>query len=250
MKLALTVRYGYDEELIFAQQLGADAVVVRFDLGDPQDTDLAAVAHRVQVSGLQLAGVVLFGMSDEFRPWSDGLTGALLAAQAAGVDTLLCASPVRQSATLAEDLEAIVATAMATEVMVCLDSSRLLPEELVWLPAGSVHVELAVGLTPLEAGANLAADVGERVRSGGISAVRFEGGDRPLGDGPLNVAACVTAMAAAGYDGLVRAGTAALLATDDDWNPKGAANDLGYLRAVLQTLDSHRLVTDACRRSP
>ena len=147
----MTVRYGYDEELIFAQQLGADAVVVRFDLGDPQDTDLAPVAHRVQVSGLQLAGVELFGMSDEFRPWSDGLTGALLAAQAAGVDTLLCASPVRQSATLAEDLEAIVATAMATEVMVCLDSSRLLPEELVWLPAGSVHVELAVGLTPLEA---------------------------------------------------------------------------------------------------
>ena len=90
----------------------------------------------------------------------------------------------------------------------------------------------------LEAGANLAADVGERVRPGDISAVRFEGGDRPLGDGPLNVAACVTAMAAAGYDGLVRAGTAALLATDDDWNPKGAANDLGYLRAVLQTLDS------------
>ena len=44
--------------------------------------------------------------------------------------------------------------------------------------------------------------------------------------------------AAAGYDGLVRAGTAALLAADDDWNPKGAANDLGYLRAVLQTLDS------------
>ena len=71
-----------------------------------------------------------------------------------------------------------------------------------------------------------------------IAAVRFEGGDRPLGDGPLNAAACVTAVAAAGYDGLVRAGTAALLATDDDWNPKGAANDLGYLRAVLQTLDS------------
>ena len=77
MKLALTVRYGYDEELIFAQQLGADAVVVRFDLGDPQDTDLAPVANRVQVAGLQLAGVELFGMSEEFQPWSDGLTGAL-----------------------------------------------------------------------------------------------------------------------------------------------------------------------------
>jgi hypothetical protein len=93
MKLALTVRYGYDEELILAQQLGAD-LVVRFDLGDPQDTDLSPVVHRVQGTGLQLAAVELFGMSDEFQPWYDVLTGALLAAQDAGVDTLLCASPV------------------------------------------------------------------------------------------------------------------------------------------------------------
>ena len=238
MKLALTVRYGYDEELIFAQQLGADAVVVRFDLGDLQAPDLSPVVNRVQVAGLQLAGVELFGMADRFQPWSDELTGALQAARDAGVDTLLCASPTRQSATLAEDLEAVLATAMATDVTVCLDSSRLLPEELAWLPAGRVQVELAVGLAPLEAGAQLPAQLVARVRSGGLSAVRFEGGGRPLGDGSLDVPACAGAMAAAGYDGLVRAGAAALLAVDDDWNPKGAANDLGYLRAVLQTLNS------------
>ena len=238
MKLALTVRYGYDEELILAQQLGADAVVVRFDLGNPRDTDLSPVVHRVQVTGLQLAAVELFGMSDEFQPWSDGLTGALLAAQDAGVDTLLCASPVRHSATLAEDLEAVVTTAAATEVRICLDSSRLLPEELTWLPAGEVHVELAIGLPPLAAGAGLTSRTADRMRAGGVSSVRFEGNGRPLGNTLLDVPACIVAMAEAGYDGLVRAGAPALLAEDDDWNPKGAANDLGYLRAVLQSLDS------------
>ena len=68
MKLALTVRFGYDEELIFAQQLGADAVVVRFDVSGPQDIDLFPVAHRVRVAGLQLAGVELTGLADTFQP--------------------------------------------------------------------------------------------------------------------------------------------------------------------------------------
>ena len=236
MKLALTVRYGYDEELIFAQQLGADAVVVRFDLGDPQDTDLRPVAHRVQVAGLELAGVELTGMADTFQPWSDGLTGALLAAQSAGVDTLLCASPRRHASTLAVDLAAVVATTDATGVKVCLGSACLLPQELAWLPAGDVHVELAVGLPPLTAEAGLGAATASRIQAGGISSVRFEGGGRPLGGTVLDVPACMAAVVAAGYDGLVRAGAPPLLATDDDWNPKGAANDLGFLRAVLQTL--------------
>jgi sugar phosphate isomerase/epimerase len=236
MKLALTVRYGYDEELILAQQLGADAVVVRFDLGDPQDTDLAPAAHRVQVAGLELAGVELFGMSQQFQPWSDGLTGALLAAQDAGVQTLLCASPTRRAATLAEDLEAVVAAATATGVRVCIDSSSLLPEELAWLPAGDVHVELAVGLPPMQTGAGMAQAAAARVRAGGISSVRFEGGGRPLGDSPLDVPATIAALADAGYTGLIRAGAPPLLGEDDEWNPKGAANDLGYLRAVIQSL--------------
>jgi sugar phosphate isomerase/epimerase len=243
MKLALTVRYGYDEELIFAQQLGADSVVVRFDLGDPQDTDLSPVVHRVQMVGMQLAGVELFGMADEFQPWSNGLTGALLAAQDAGVTTLLCASPIRRSATLAVDLEAVGATAATTGVCVCLDSSCLLAEELAWLPAGDVHVELALGLAPLEAGDSLAAEAADRVSAGGVSSVRFDGGGKPLADGALNVPACFKALATAGYDGLVRAGSAPLLAEDDDWNPKGAANDLGYLRATLQTLRSRGLTS-------
>ena len=234
MKLALTVRYGYDEELIFAQQLGADAVIVRFDLGDPRDTDLAPVAHRVRVAGLQLAGVELSGMADQFQPWSDGLTGALLAAQNAGIDTLLCASPTQHASTLGQDLEAVVATTSMTGVRVCLDSSRLLPEELAWLPAGDVQVELVLGVPG--AGADGPAQAAARVHSGGISAIRFEGGGLPLGMGAIDVTAMLRAIAAAGYDGLIRAGAPPLLGEDDDWNPKGAANDLGYLRAVLQSL--------------
>ena len=238
MKLALTVRYGHDEEMILAQQLGADAVIVRFDLGDPQDTDLNPVAHRVRVAGLELAGVELIGMSDQFQPWSDGLTGALLAAQNADVGVLFCGSPVEHVETLAEDLAAVVATATATGVQIALDSACLLPEEIAWLPAGNVHIELALGVPPLEARTEMNDQACERVRAGGVSALRFEGGGRPLGCGGLDIPSCLAALAEAGFGGWVRAGAAPLLAEDEDWHPKGAANDLGYLRAMLQTLAS------------
>ena len=55
MILACTVRFGHDEELILAQQLGADAVIVRV----PQVTaeSVAAAIHRVAVTGLALVAV-------------------------------------------------------------------------------------------------------------------------------------------------------------------------------------------------
>ncbi|MFH1571273.1 MAG: hypothetical protein ABIL09_25010, partial [Gemmatimonadota bacterium] len=55
MRLALEVAYGYDEHLIFAQQLGADAVVVALDEWGP----VAGAAHRVRRTGLELAAVAL-----------------------------------------------------------------------------------------------------------------------------------------------------------------------------------------------
>lgn len=224
MRLALTVRHGYDQELVLAQRLGVDAVVARLDLADPQDTDLGPVVHDVRNAGLELAAVELFGMPDEFQPWSDGLTGALLAAEAAGVGKILCASPTRRAVSLAADLEAVVATATATSTTVCLDSSCLLPEELAWLPAGNVHIELVAGLTPLLPTANLSAELAQRIRAGGVDSVRFEGGGRPLDDGPLDVPGALAALAGAGFDGHVR---------------PGAVGDLDYLRTALLAADSN-----------
>ena len=238
MKLALTVRFGYDEELIFAQQLGDDAVIVRVDAPDPRDINLSPAAHRVRVAGLQLAGVELTGLADTFQPWSDGLLRALRAAASAGVDTLLCALPSARPATFATDLEATVTAATGTGVTVCLDAARLLPAELATLPAGSLCLELALGLPPTAAGPSVATDAATRIQAGGVRSVRFEGEGRPLGDTALDVPGCMVAIARAGYDGLIRPGAAPLLAQDDDWKPKGAANDLGYLRGVLQALHS------------
>jgi hypothetical protein len=233
MKLALTTRFGHDEELIFAQQLGADGVVVRTDLGDPADTDLVPVAHRVRVAGLDLAAVELTGLPSESSAWSNGLTGALLAAEAADIDRLLCAPPVARSARLAEEIAAVVAASSEAGVVLCLESSGLRPEDVAWLPAGNVRGELVI-----DAQHDIGATV-EQVRGGGVEAVRIEGGGQPLGEGGPDVPRLLAALAGAGFDGLVRAGAAPRLTDDDDdWNPKGAANDLGYLRAVLQSLAS------------
>ena len=227
MRLAFTTRFGHDDELIFAQQLGADAVVVRLELGSPSDTDLAPVAHRVRVAGLQLAG-----MPQQSVQWSDSLDRALVAAEDAGVDTLLCAPPTQASVNLSDQLSSVVATASATGVKVLLDSARLLPEHLDLLPAGNVQVELAID------GATAADDVAAGVRSGSVAALRFEGEGRPLGEAAVDVPQVLAAADDAGFDGWLRAGASAPLSDDDDWRPKGAANDLGYLRAIVQSLGS------------
>ncbi len=52
MILAATVRFGHDEDLILAQQLGADGVVVH--LSELIADAVAAAEHRAQISGLRL----------------------------------------------------------------------------------------------------------------------------------------------------------------------------------------------------
>lgn len=73
-----------------------------------------------------------------------------------------------------------------------------------------------------------------------MTCVRFDGGGRLLTDSSLKVPHWAMTLAAAGYRGWLRAGTPPRLVDDDDWNPKGAAADLGYLRAVVQSLGAGR----------
>jgi len=86
------------------------------------------------------------------------------------------------------------------------------------------------------AAASLPATLAAQVAAGAVASVRFEGGGVPLANALLAVPRCLRALRAAGYTGLLRAGDPPLLVTDADWRPKGLAADLGYLRALLQTL--------------
>ena len=234
MKLAFTTRFGHDDEMIFAQQLGADAVIVRFDLTDPTDIDLTPVAHRVRVAGLQLAGVELAGLPQQFDAWQAGLSRALQAARNAGVDTLHCTPPAQYSDPLTEHLGSIGNASSAAGVTVLLDSAHLTPEDLGRLPIGAVHAEFAV------VGATTPEEVVASVQSRSTGVLRLEGEGRPLGDAAVDVPRMLAAVAAVGFDGYVRAGTSAPLSEDDDWQPKGSANDLGYLRAVIQSLSTSK----------
>lgn len=55
MQLALTVQAGQDDQLLFAQQLGVDCVLV--EVRDWEAEALAAVRNRVEQTGLRLAGI-------------------------------------------------------------------------------------------------------------------------------------------------------------------------------------------------
>ena len=88
MKLALAVDYGFDDQLIFGQQLGADAVVVSLD--EWRHDLLAGARNRVQQTGLALAGIRLPDAGPEDL---DALPTIVTAAGAAGVNMLSCGLP-------------------------------------------------------------------------------------------------------------------------------------------------------------
>ena len=55
MHIALSVQFGRDDQLIFAQQLGVKHVMAQVDCYD--EKTLESLRNRVQRTGLQLAGI-------------------------------------------------------------------------------------------------------------------------------------------------------------------------------------------------
>jgi hypothetical protein len=237
VQLVATVRHGYDEELIFAQQLGADAVVVRCQ-GTSLARDAASAVHRVQVSGLRLAGIELLRLPVEPGAWTDAVRQV---ATAAGPRVNLLLPEIPEAATWPRPIEALrgLAAAMAASgTRLVIGSSGLAVQDLVQLEQAGCESELVVGQSPFEHAPGLPEALACQVANEAVVSVRFEGAGRLLADPACQVAPCAVRLTAAGYQGAIRAGVPPDLGADHDWRPQGAAADLGYLRAVLQSLAS------------
>ena len=236
MRLAQTVRYGFDEELILAQQLGADGVIMRVESAAGGPDALSSAAYRARVSGMPLAGVELTGLPQSGQEWLEVVELTLRGAADAGIWLLLCRAPGGTGAGRVRELQQVAHAAVAADVALCLETPGLTPGEIpVWLEAGG-RLEAVVGLPPLAPGPDLSRALVSCVASGGVEVIRLEGGGAPLCDAAADIPRCLLTLAHGRYAGIVRAGTPPLLVEDDDWRPKGAAADLGYLRAVLQSV--------------
>ncbi|MCC7262817.1 MAG: hypothetical protein IT369_09880 [Candidatus Latescibacteria bacterium] len=257
MELALTVQHGQDDQLIFAQQLGADSVVVAVENWDA--ATLKAARNRVERSQLKLAGL------EVCRPPAAGLAEFCEGLGRAGeagiglisVDWRAAAAPVQPVGrgkalvapvpmvaaaptleTLAQFLTQAGPAARAAGVrLACRAGVGFLrePQQLLELvPALDLDlVEVAGAGKGAEdligaAGAKLAMVHANNLRQ---QQQAF------LDEGEISLPRVMQVLVRAGFAGPMRAALPPGMVEDTDWGHKGRAFDLGYLRAILQVIE-------------
>lgn len=232
MYLALCVEYGRDDQLIFAQQLGVGHVVMAVQRWD--EASLAHAKNRVEQATLTLAGLEGLPLQD-----AEVAQAALRAAGANGVDLVAAA---RQSVGDREPVGRGGAL-VGPPVRASGDPPGL---ARILAAADAANVRLALGTDMAGAGVDLdlatmregdIAECSERlliVRAGNVTAGR----QAFLNGGEVDLPKALLALQRVGFAGPLCAGPPPGLVGDTEWGHKGRAYDLGYLRAVLQTIES------------
>lgn len=232
MYLALCVEYGRDDQLIFAQQLGVGHVVMAVQRWD--EASLAYAKNRVEQATLTLAGLEGLPLQD-----AEAAQAALRAAGANGIDLV---AAVRQSVGDREPVGRGGAL-VGPPVRASGDPPGL---ARILAAADAANVRLALGADMAGAGVDLdlatmregdIAECGERlliVRAGNVTAGR----QAFLNGGEVDLPKALLALQRVGFAGPLCAGPPPGLVGDTEWGHKGRAYDLGYLRAVLQTIES------------
>lgn len=241
MYLALSVEYGRDDQLIFAQQLGVDDVLT--DVPSWDAATLETARNRIEKTGLRLAGVEGLDLGDE-----DAAAAALQAAAAAGVELVCSVSkgqePERQPAGRGQALVGPVTQPPAPA-----------PQTLAWLAktAAAAGVRLAVpGTGPLQVEGPIGLDLTpDQLRADDLEAIMNEpqttvfavhlgniaaGQQAFLDEGEINLPLTLNRLKKIGFVGPLRAAPPPGMIGDEPWGYKGRAFDLGYLKAVLQVL--------------
>ena len=232
MNLALCVEYGRDDQLIFAQQLGVGHVVMAVQRWD--EASLAYAKNRVEQATLTLAGLEGLPLQD-----AEAAQAALRAAGANGIDLV---AAVRQSVGDREPVGRGGAL-VGPPVRASGDPPGLVR---ILAAADASNVRLALGADMAGAGVDLdlatmregdIAECGERlliVRAGNVTAGR----QAFLNGGEVDLPKALLALQRVGFAGPLCAGPPPGLVGDTEWGHKGRAYDLGYLRAILQTIEA------------
>ena len=270
MHIALSVKEGCDDQLIFAQQLGVDHVVVEVESWDA-DT-LAAARNRVEKTELQLVGVESLptGPLDQacqaienigtagiplvsYRwPSPDLQHPEPVPAGRGGVLVAEYSAAARPSESHWEDLARFLERALpaAERAGVCLacrpDSSLNVNEDLHRLVdmAPASHHGLDLCSASLAAGDDVAATIDALIAVKKLFMVHLRNlhaaEPRPrnafLDEGDIDIPRLLQILHAAGFDGPVRAAQPPGMDDDPAWGHKGRSFDIGYIKAILQVV--------------
>lgn len=257
MELALSIQHGQDDQLIFAQQLGADCVVVVVETLEA--ATLKAARNRVERSQLKPAGLEAPSSSgQDLAVFCEGVRHA----GAAGIGLVSCdwrapvatqpqpvgrgkalVAPVPAPAAPAwETLEKFVAqagpVAQAAGVrLACRAGAGMLRESkrlLALVPALDLDLVEVAG-----SGSGAEALIG--AADGKLAMVHADNLRQQqqafLDEGEISLPRVMRALVRAGFSGPLRAALPPGMADDTAWGHKGRAFDLGYLRAILQVIE-------------
>ena len=234
MYIALSVQFGRDDQLIFTQQLGVEHVIAQVESWD--EKTLHSLKNRVEKTGLQLAG--LEGLST-----TDNTTDAIRAAGAAGIGLVsynsLAPGPrspdgrgeaLMNSSTgdaPLDDLGGITQIASTVGVALAAGRAQAAPGVGLDLDLSTLGDDPAAALAALESPILIV-----RANNNLGSTQAF------LDEGDSDLPQILLALKRTGFSGPLCAVTPPGLSGDSDWGHKGRAFDLGYLKAVLQTIDA------------
>lgn len=258
MELALSIQHGQDDQLIFAQQLGADSVVVAVQTWDV--ATLKAARNRVERSQLRLAGIEApFSAGQDLAAFCQGLRHA----GEAGISLVSCdwrapagapPQPVGRGKALVAPVPAPPATPVWKELerfvaqagpvaqtagvrLACRAGAGLLRESRRLLDLVS-----ALDLDLVEAaGSGSGAEALIGAAGGKLAMVHADNLRQQqqafLDEGEISLPKVLRALVRAGFSGPLRAALPPGMVEDTAWGHKGRSFDLGYLRAILQVIE-------------
>lgn len=236
MDIALNVQYGRDDQLIFAQQLGVEQVVMTVE--NYGEEVLAMAKNRVEKSALKLAGLEGLVLADV-----EAASAVVRAAGAVGIGLVSVGQtavdarePVGRGEAMAgrRSGPAVNASAVAS-VLTAANEAGVQLALAGDVPGAGVDLDLAeLGGTDPVAIINGYGDRLLMVRVGNVSADR----EAFLNEGEIDLPSTLLALKRVGFVGPVRAGLPPGMVGDTEWGHKGRAYDLGYLKAVLQAIAS------------
>lgn len=258
MELALSVQHGQDDQLIFAQQLGADSVMVVVESWEAET--LRAVRNRVERSQLKLAGIEappfkgsdLAGFCEGLRHAGEagiGLVSCDWRVPAAALPqpvgrgkALVAPVPASTAVPAWEELEKFVAqagpvTQAAGVRLACRAGAGMLSENqrlLGLVPALDLDlVEVAASGSGAEELIGAANGKLAMVHANNLRQQQ----QAFLDEGEISLPKVMRALVRASFSGPLRAALPPGMVEDTTWGHKGRAFDLGYLRAILQVIE-------------
>ncbi len=240
MRIALSVQFGRDDQLIFAQQLGVECVLAQVDGYD--EKTLVALKNRVEKTGLRLAGIDGLALAD-----AEQAVNAVRNAATAGIPLISCTRPSaavvapqptgRGGALVQTESASLSAFPQGMDSVVQAAAER--DVALAWMGRGApTGTGLDLPLSDLgdDPDAALGA-LDNPVHIARAHSVK-NGASSFLDEGDVNLPRAIMALKRSGFNGPLLAHHPLGMVGDSAWGHKARAYDLGYLKAVLQALNA------------